>query len=231
MAETRLAVFDLDGTLVDSAPDLAAAVAAVLAGAGLARPREDQVRAWIGNGARVMLARALAWAGAAEDGVVERLYPAFLAAYEDHLADRTALYPGMAEALDVLAARGLTLAVATNKSERLARRLLRALGLTGRFAAVVGGDSVGQKKPAPAPLLAAARAAGCGAHAAAMVGDTALDVLAARAAGMCALAVAWGYGDAGELASAGPDELIANAGELPAALARAAGFNRAGAAR
>jgi len=210
MADGAVVIFDLDGTLVDSAPDLAAAVDAALAARGLPVPGEARVRGWIGGGARAMLSRALAWAGEPDPGsAVEAFYPVFYELYSAHVADGSRPYPGIVDALDALASAGATLAVATNKPERLARLLLDALGLSARFAALVGGDTTEAKKPSPAPLLAACRASGAAPHGAAMIGDAPVDLQAARAAGMAALAAGWGYGARAALEAERPDDFLA----------------------
>lgn len=179
--------FDLDGTLVDSAPDLAAAVNHVLAEDGHPPLTVDAVRTMMGGGARVMLGRALDAAGAAPDRL-EPLYPRLIAYYEAHIADRTRPFPGVEAALDDLRVRGVALAVVTNKVEHLAIRLLREIGLLDRFACVIGGDTMGVGKPDPAPIREMIRR--CGGTRAAFVGDTVYDVQGAHAAGLpCVLFV------------------------------------------
>jgi phosphoglycolate phosphatase len=173
--------FDLDGTLVDSTADLAAAVNHVLAIAGRAPLTVEQVRPMIGGGSRVMLQHALQATGG--DGDLDRLLPLLLDHYAAHLADTTRPFPGAVTALDALAARGVTLAVVTSKRERLSIDLLRRLDLLDRFACVIGGDTVAALKPDPAPIDAMLRRCG-GTGRAAFVGDSAYDVGAARAAGI-----------------------------------------------
>lgn len=213
-----LAIFDLDGTLVDSAPDLAAAVDRTFSAARLAPPGEGRLRSWIGDGARVMLERALAWAEPGKLPDVDWLYASFVEDYRDHIARRSTVYPGIIAALDRLEAADIVMAVATNKSESLARRLLGELGLDARFPVVVGGDTLAEKKPAAAPLLAVARATGISARESVMIGDAAADVLAGKAAGMRALAAAWGYGDREALARAAPEQMLTQPSDIPGAL-------------
>jgi phosphoglycolate phosphatase len=189
----RLVGFDLDGTLVDSSADLAAAVNHVLAGLGQPPLSEAQVRRHIGGGGRRMLALSLADAGIDEPDALDARYAALLAYYGAHLADETRPYPGVVEALDALAGAGARLAVATNKGERLATRLLDALGLLERFACVIGRDSVTRGKPAPDPILEMIRR--CGGGPAAFVGDSSYDVAAAHAAGVPCVAVGFGFAD------------------------------------
>ena len=148
--------FDLDGTLLDTHEDLAAAVNHALALAGRAAIPAAEVRGLVGGGARVMLARALTRSGGAVGAAeFETVHGALIAYYSAHIAVHTRLFHGGAAMLDALAARGVVLAVVTNKPETLAHRLLDALGLTPRFATVIGGDTLGpgRAKPAPDPLL------------------------------------------------------------------------------
>lgn len=188
----RIVGFDLDGTLVDTSPDLAAAVNAALAHGGLP-PLAEDIRPMIGGGSRLMLRRGLAAAGQHDEALVDRLLPVLLDYYHAHIADGSRPYPGLLDALDMLAADGVTLAVVTNKLEALATRLLDALGMSARFATVIGGDSVGRCKPDPAPIHAMVDR--CGGGRAAFVGDSIFDVAAARAAGLPSVAVSFGFLD------------------------------------
>lgn len=185
--------FDLDGTLVDSAPDLAAAVNHVLEGEGRAPLSVEQVHGMMGGGARLLLDRALATTGGSER--LDALMPALLDYYADHIAVLTRPFPHVVEALDALIERGVTLAVMTNKLEHLAVRLLDELGLLDRFACVIGGDTLGVTKPDPAPIREMIRR--CGAKRAAFVGDTRYDVEAARNAGIPCILFAQNGGELG----------------------------------
>ena len=215
---TRLAVFDLDGTLVDSAPDLHAALDRLMAARGLAPFARPEVIAMIGDGAKVLVERALAARGRAPD---QAALDAFLADYGAAAAVETRPFPGIPEALDALAAQGWRLAVCTNKPKAPARDLLAALGLAHRFAALGGGDSFPTRKPDPAHLMATIAAAGGIGDGAVMIGDHHNDIRAARGAGVPALFVGWGYGPPamaeGAPIIAGPEALPA---ELGAALDR-----------
>jgi phosphoglycolate phosphatase len=189
-------VFDLDGTLADTAPDLIAAINEVGGPAGL--PPLDPVadRIVAGQGGRAMLALALARAGRGADATLaERLLPAFIDAYAARIAQETRLFPGVEPALDTLAAEGWRLAVCTNKPEALALRLLDALGARARFAAVVGAGALAPRKPDPTPFHESVRRAGGAPGRAVMVGDTATDRETARRAGAPCVLVAFGYGD------------------------------------
>jgi phosphoglycolate phosphatase len=183
MADFPFAIvgFDLDGTLVDSAGDLAAAVNHALAAAGRPPFPVDRIRPMIGGGARLMLQTALRASGG--DDQLDDLLPILLAHYEANIAVTTRPFPGVVAALDALAARGVALAIVTNKRERFTDLLLRELGLLDRFACVISGDTIpGKAKPDPEPIREMVRR--CGGGRAAFVGDSVYDVGAAKAAGI-----------------------------------------------
>jgi phosphoglycolate phosphatase len=189
-----IAVFDLDGTLVDTAPDLIASLNHVLAQAGLAPVDVESFRPFAGRGGRVMIETAFARARRSLDA--ETLAPmlaAFIAHYGDSMPGTSRLYPGGQEALDRLEQAGMLLAICTNKPENLALRLLDRLGLTQRFASIAGADTYAWKKPDPRHLLSTVAAAGGDPARAVMIGDTATDVDTAKAAGIPVIAVAFGY--------------------------------------
>ncbi len=187
----RTLVLDLDGTLVDSVPDLAAALNRLLASHGLAPFGRGETAAMVGDGARRLVERAFAARGATPG---EADVAAYLADYADNLVGGTELYPGVEATLGAMRDTGWRFAVCTNKPEAHARRLLAALGLGGLFASIGGGDSFPTRKPDPAHLLATLAAAGGDAGRAVMVGDHANDLLAAGGAGMPYIFAAWGYG-------------------------------------
>lgn len=214
--------FDLDGTLLDTAGDLAAAVNHALALGGHAPVSLEASRELIGGGAKLMLARALDAQGGVPEPEFRRLYKAMLAFYGDHTAVHTVPFAGAAETLDALAARGVLLAVVTNKFESFARAALKGTGLLDHFDAVIGGDTLGKgtdgqylAKPLAAPVLAARVATGGGTFA--FLGDSTYDVRAARAAGVPVIAAAYGYCDVlpHEL---GADAVIGSFAELIPAL-------------
>ena len=209
----RVAIFDLDGTLVDSAPDLAAALTRLMAARGLPGFARADVVPMIGDGAKVLVERAFAARGLSPDAGA---LPDFLADYEANVAAATRPFPGIPEALDALAAAGWALAVCTNKPEGAARALLAEFGLARAFAAIVGGDSLPVRKPDPGHLLGTIAAVGGDAARAAMIGDHANDMLAAAAAGIPALFCSWGYGRA-EMANGAP--VAGRAADLPGMLA------------
>jgi len=188
--------FDLDGTLVDSALDLAPAVNHALVAAGREPVSLDTTRSLIGGGARRMLERALeVTGGPVPMPQFEELHELLLDHYTANIAANTVPYPGCLDALDVLTAKGCKVAVVTNKSEVLARLLLEHLGLTERFASIVGGDTLGRERAKPAPDLIHETITRCGGGTFAMVGDSTFDVLAARNAGVPVAALSFGYHD------------------------------------
>lgn len=185
--------FDLDGTLLDTSRDLGVALNHALATIGRPPVPDKRVIDLIGGGSGLMLRRALALTGG-EDGIdFEALRQVLLAHYEANIAAHTALYPGGAAMLDALDARGVKIAVVTNKPQHLAVKLLGELGLLHRFACVIGGGAGFPLKPAPDALHAMVERAGGGA--AAYVGDTTFDTGAAKAAGLPCVAVSFGFND------------------------------------
>ncbi len=202
----RLAIFDLDGTLVDSVDDLAAAVNVALARVGLPPRGRDEVRGMIGNGARVLLERAVS----PHAQLLETALAAWREHYAAHLLDSTRPYPGIAEAL---AGAGRALAVLTNKPGPMARQILEGLGLAGRFAAVVGGGDAAAK-PDPAGALGLLRRLGARAEDAVLVGDSPVDAATARNAGINFVAATWGLSSREELVRAGAVHLLDQARDL-----------------
>jgi phosphoglycolate phosphatase len=188
-----LVVFDLDGTLADTALDLAAALNHALGTIGRPALPADAVRRMVGHGARMLLHRGLAATGDASEALIDQLMPAFLEHYADHIADHSRAFDGVDAALATLAAQGVRRAICTNKPEALTHKLVDALGWQGRFAAIVGGDTLPQRKPDPAPVLAAIDRAGGGR--AVFVGDSISDTDAARAAGIPCVALTFGFSD------------------------------------
>lgn len=211
-------VFDLDGTLVDTAPDLIDTLNVVFAREGLKPVPFETSRSLIGGGVKVMIERGLAAEGRPfKPDEIERLFADFIEYYAAHIADRSQPFPGIAGALDALAKHDCRFAVCTNKLERLSRLLLDALGLSGRFAAICGQDTFGVQKPDPAILRNTIAAAGGRLDRAIMVGDSLTDVRTARAAGIPIVAVNFGYSDR-PVAEFGPDRIIGHFDDLPAAI-------------
>jgi len=209
--------FDLDGTLLDTEADLGAAVNHALGLAGRAGVERDQVRNLIGGGSRLMLERALKLTGgmtADFDG----LYAELLAFYSANIAVHTCLYPGGEGMLRALEERGVRLAVATNKPERLALQLMDELGLAARFATIIGGDTLGPGRSKPEPDMLHEMVARCGGGRAAFVGDSSFDTRAARAANLPSVAVSFGFNDL-PVAELGADLVIDHYDELVLGLA------------
>jgi phosphoglycolate phosphatase len=187
----RLAVFDLDGTLVDSQRDLANAANALVAELGGRQQREEDVSRMVGEGAAVLVRRVLTAAGL--DPETPGALPRFLALYEERLTDHTVAYEGIREALKALATR-MPLAVLTNKPQRATDRLLDGLGLSTFFGSVIGGDTPLGRKPDPAGLLELARGVGVEPGATVLVGDSPIDLETARRAGAHIVLVSYGFG-------------------------------------
>ncbi|HAO34107.1 MAG TPA: phosphoglycolate phosphatase [Candidatus Competibacter sp.] len=216
--------FDLDGTLVDSVPDLTAAVNVMLAQLALPQRRENQVRDWVGNGVDNLIHRALTndMAGRADPTLFARAKPLYKAAYAEHLSAHSALYPGVREGLIRLYAAGFPMACVTNKSVEFARPLLGHLGIAQYFSTVVGGECVAHPKPAPDALVLCAERLGAPITHSLMVGDSLNDVGAARNAGCPVVCVPYGYNHGRDIREAAPDAVIDSIADLPRLLGRAA---------
>jgi len=186
-------VFDLDGTLADTALDLAASLNHALVALNRAPVTVEQVRRMVGHGARALMTKGLAATGIVNDALVDRGFALLLDYYAAHIADYSKPYAGVEAALDALEKDGVRLAICTNKPEARTHALIEAFGWQGRFAGVVGGDTLPQCKPDPAPVHETIRRAGGGR--AAFVGDSISDTGAARAAGLPCVALTFGYSD------------------------------------
>lgn len=208
-------VFDLDGTLADTAPDLTGALNHALTVMGRDTVPENSVRHMVGHGARALLQKGLAATGAVSDALVEEGFPIFLDHYRANIAAGSRPFPGIEEALDRLSALGVRLAVCTNKMESLSRELIDALGWQRRFAALVGGDTLPVRKPDPAPLFEAIARAGGGR--AVFIGDSITDTLTGRNARIPTVAVTFGFSDRPH-DQLGADRLIDHYDELVDAL-------------
>ena len=207
-------LFDLDGTLVDSAPDLAQAVDDMLRALGRAPAGEELVRSWVGNGATMLVKRALAGTmdadtvNALEEAVWRPALDKFFEAYHIVNGRHTVPYPGIESFLQTLHERGCRLGVVTNKPAAFTGPLLDSLGLTHWFDVVVSGDTLPVKKPDPAPLLHALACLDVPPAVALMVGDSINDVEAAHAAGMPVVAVSYGYNHGHDISTAGADIVV-----------------------
>jgi phosphoglycolate phosphatase len=215
---TPTVVFDLDGTLVDTAPDLVATLNTILTREGLPPIAYEEARNMVGGGARLMIERGLAAEGRSPPPLeIDRLFDAFIAHYSDHLADHSRPFPGLEAALDEMAEGGCRFVVCTNKFEGLSRQLLEALGLAGRFAAICGPDTYGLQKPNPEPLWRTLDRVGGNRNQAVMVGDSATDIATARSAGVPVIAVDFGYTIA-PIHEFKPDRVISRLQDLPRAV-------------
>jgi phosphoglycolate phosphatase len=210
-------VFDLDGTLADTAADIAAAINHALGTVGRPPLPVEQVRGLIGEGARELLRKCMATSGDASEELLDRAFPHQLDFYAANVCNGTIAYAEAEAAMDELAALGVRLAICTNKPERITHLLIEALGWEQRFAAIVGGDSLPARKPDPAPLLEAVARAGGGR--AVYVGDSIVDARTARAAGIPFVAVGFGFADR-PVEQLGADVVIHKFGELVPALTR-----------
>jgi phosphoglycolate phosphatase len=218
MTLPRIVVFDLDGTLVDTAPDLISALNYVLDREGLPPVPLKSARNMIGAGARKLIERGLEVEGRAmSTGDVDRLTRDFIDYYADHIADASRPFDGLEGALDDLARQGYRFAVCTNKLEWLSKRLLDALGLSARFAAICGADTFGVAKPDPAILRETVARAGGQLAATIMVGDAGPDIGVARRAGVPVIGVEFGYTDV-PIAELKPDRLIGHMRDLAEAV-------------
>jgi phosphoglycolate phosphatase len=195
-ARQELLAVDLDGTLVDSAPDIAYCLGLALESVGCSPPGEARTRLWIGDGLETLIGRALEHVGRAD--LHRPALAAFLACYRDNLFVRSHLYPGAVETLDALLARGVRLCCITNKRLELSEALLRQAGILDRFELVLGGDSLPEKKPSPLPLATAVQTLGVDPGAATLVGDSHQDLRAARSAGYAFILATYGYGKVDE---------------------------------
>ncbi|MEJ7934091.1 HAD family hydrolase [Sphingobium sp. AN558] len=209
--------FDLDGTLIDTSGDLAAAVNHAIGTIGRAHFPVSAIKPFVGKGARVMLERALAASGGGDAALLERLLPILLDYYEQNLAIHSRPYPGLITAMDALAAAGVKLAICTNKAERFTIPLMHQIGLSDRFASIIGGDTVGVAKPDPAPIHEMIARAGGGR--AIFVGDTINDIAGARNAGIPSIAVSFGFLD-GPVEDLNADAVIGHFDELSPLLER-----------
>lgn len=215
---TRTIAFDLDGTLVDTAPDLLGSLEVLFAREGIAPIDPVEGRALIGGGVKRLIERGLAQRGRSfTPAYVDELFAIYVAHYAEHIADRSRPFPGLEAALDELEARGDRLAVCTNKLAWLAVRLLERLDLAARFDAICGQDTFGIQKPDPEMLRRTIAAAGGEIADAVMVGNSATDVRTARAAAVPVIAVDFGYTDV-PVAELNADRIISHFDALPAAL-------------
>lgn len=212
----KLIMIDLDGTLVDSVPDLAFCVDSMMEQLGRAPWGETRVRDWVGNGVERLVRRALIGQldGEPEEADFERAYPLFVELYDHHNGERSRLYPGVEEGLDHMQSAGYIIGCITNKAAQFTLPLLKALQIHDRFAIIISGDTLPRKKPDPMPLLHAAEHFGTPVEACLMLGDSVSDVKAARAAGFQIICVSYGYNHGNDIRDAEPDAVIDSFVEL-----------------
>ena len=224
LKDPQLILIDLDGTLVDSVPDLTWAVDRTMEALGQPTHGEDKVRDWVGNGIERLVKRALTddlWAEP-EQAEYDRAYPVFFDFYHQANGRYSRLFPGVDEGLQALSNAGYTLACVTNKAEAFTLPLLESLGIREFFKLVVSGDTLAQKKPEPEPLWHAADQLGVARERALMVGDSAHDVEAARRAGFQVACVPYGYNHGNDIREARPDLMIDSLSDLARRLQEAA---------
>ena len=213
----KMVLIDVDGTLVDSVPDLAFCVDAMMDQLGLPRRGESEVRLWVGNGVERLVRRALIGKleGEPDDALFNKAYPIYLKLYEENVSERSVLYPGVREALAWLKQQDFKLGCVTNKAAQFTLPLLKNLGVYDDFGIVICGDTLPQKKPHPAPLLHAAAHFGVSPQQSLMLGDSVSDVQAARAAGFNIICMSYGYNHGQDIRTAHPDAVIDSMMELP----------------
>lgn len=216
-------LIDVDGTLVDSVPDLAFCVDAMMEALDREPWGEGPVRNWVGNGVERLVRRALSGSldGEPTDAEFARAYPIFLDLYADNTSKRSHPYPGVREGLDWLLTQGYRLGCVTNKAAQFTEPLLADLGLANAFKLILSGDSLPEKKPSPLPLLHAAEQFGVAPGEALMIGDSVSDVKAARAAGFAIICMSYGYNHGVDIRDAKPDAVIDDMTELPQLLGEA----------
>lgn len=216
LKKPKMILIDVDGTLVDSVPDLAYCVDEMMMRLGRPPHGEAKVREWVGNGVERLVRRALIGQLEGEPGNedFERAYPIFLALYADNTAQRSCLYPGVREGIDYLKSQRYPLGCVTNKAAQFTIPLLKHFGIYDEFGVVVSGDSLPVRKPDPGPLLHAAKHFGVAPQDALMLGDSKSDVTAARAAGFQIVCMSYGYNHGEDIRNYDPDAVIDSMAEL-----------------
>lgn len=224
MFSPEMILIDVDGTLVDSVPDLAYCVDQMMQAIGRPPHGEERVRDWVGNGVERLVRRALIGRldGEPAEAAFQRAYPLFLELYAENTSQRSQLYPGVEEGLEWMKTKGYTLGCVTNKAGRFTEPLLRDLGVRDYFGLVVAGDTLAKKKPDPLPLLHAAGHFGVAPADSLMIGDSVSDVKAARAAGFGIVCMSYGYNHGEDIRKANPDAVIDSLAKIEGLLGPAA---------
>jgi len=226
LALPRLALVDLDGTLVDTLPDMAYCLDETLTRLGLAPAGQECARKWVGDGIETFVRRALG--GEAEAALQARALSIFSRLYAQHTSARSRIYDGVPAALDFLQSAGVELACITNKAAVFTDKLLEELNLRGYFPLVISGDTLARKKPDPLPLLHATRHFGVSAAQSLLLGDSVNDVKAARAAGMPVVCVSYGYNHGDDIRASMPDAVVGSLAELAEILVQSPRRNSTG---
>jgi phosphoglycolate phosphatase len=212
----KLIMIDVDGTLVDSVPDLAYCVDELMVVMGREKWGEAKVRHWVGNGVPKLVERSLTGEleGTVDKSDFDKAYPIFLELYAENTSERSSLYDGVREGLDYMKSEGYTLGCVTNKAEQFTLPILRDLGIFNDFGIVISGDTLEKKKPDPLPLLHAAKHFGIDSKDSLMLGDSISDVKASRAAGFEIICMSYGYNHGDDIRDANPDLVIDSMAEL-----------------
>jgi len=214
--QPKLIMIDVDGTLVDSVPDLAYCIDEMMQKLGLQKWGEVKVRHWVGNGIPKLVERALT--GELEGRPIKEVfniaYPIFLDLYEDNTAERSYLYDGVREGLDYLKSQGYQLGCVTNKSEQFTHPLLKVLGIFNDFKIIISGDTLAKRKPDPMPLLYCSDQFNLKPEECLMLGDSVSDVKAARAAGFDIICMSYGYNHGNDIGDENPDLVIDSMSQL-----------------
>jgi phosphoglycolate phosphatase len=214
--QPKVIMIDVDGTLVDSVPDLAYCVDEMMVELGMERRGEDKVRHWVGNGVSKLVERAIngELEGQLNKELFNKAYPIFLNYYAENTAKRTCLYKGVREGLDYLSSQGYYLGCVTNKATQFTHPLLKELGIFDYFKIVISGDTLTKKKPDPMPLLYGAEYFGVRPEECLMIGDSVSDVKASRSAGFDIICMSYGYNHGNNIADEKPDLVIDSMTEL-----------------
>ncbi|ADZ90300.1 phosphoglycolate phosphatase [Marinomonas mediterranea] len=208
-----LVCFDLDGTLIDSVPDISKALDIALQSVGAAKAGEERARAWVGFGSSKLVSQALEWSGISID-THESCHSAFLKAYFESVSENTTLYPNVEALLKAFKYNGVPMALITNKPSVFVKPILEHFGLSDYFSWQLGGDTLEEKKPSPVPLLHCSESIEAAPERCLMIGDSVADARAAQAANFKSVLVSYGYNHGIELSTLNPDVVIDDLAEL-----------------
>jgi len=224
LEKPKMVLIDVDGTVVDSVPDLAWCVDEMMRQLELPERGESSVRHWVGNGVPRLVERALTndLDGTPDKALFDKAYPIFLDLYADNTSKRSMLYDGVKEGLEYLQSAGYRLGWVTNKASQFTAPLLKTLGLYDLFEIVISGDTLPKKKPDPLPLLHAAEKLGVTPAESLMLGDSMSDVKAARAAGFRIVCMTYGYNHGEDIRDSNPDAVIDSMAKLEGLFEKAA---------